>query len=199
MNGGDKLRMAVTWKNRREDVYYLHEGRTKTGKPKYFFSRSDKRMIVDNIPDGYEIYENPNAQVFLRKKLASLIKDEELDLVERSVRQYADLKNFIVDRKERTMTVFLPDQDLEDLKAELQRFALISTEKLNDVFEKSLTYSPMLRFSLESEDQREFLVQRYCFLGSIDDWIYLESSSSLKDMVKKYCKHLGKESFFDLM
>ncbi len=199
MNGGDKLRMAVTWKNRREDVYYLHEGRTKTGKPKYFFSRSDKRMIVDNIPDGYEIYENPNAQVFLRKKLVSLIKDEELDLVERSVRQYADLKNFIVDRKERTMTVFLPDQDLEDLKAELQRFALISTEKLNDVFEKSLTYSPMLRFSLESEDQREFLVQRYCFLGSIDDWIYLESSSSLKDMVKKYCKHLGKESFFDLM
>ena len=174
MNGGDKLRMAVTWKNRREDVYYLHEGRTKTGKPKYFFSRSDKRMIVDNIPDGYEIYENPNAQVFLRKKLVSLIKDEELDLVERSVRQYADLKNFIVDRKERTMTVFLPDQDLEDLKAELQRFALISTEKLNDVFEKSLTYSPMLRFALENEGQREFLVQRFCFLGSIDNWIYLE-------------------------
>jgi len=191
--------MAVTWKNRREDVYYLHEGRTKTGKPKYYFSRSDKGMIVDNIPDEYEIYENPNAQVFLRRKLVSLIKDEELDLVERGVRQYADLKNFIVDRKKRTMTVFLPDQDLEGLKAELQRFALISTEKLNDVFEKSLTYSPMLRFSLESEDQRGFLVQRYCFLGSIDDWIHLESSSSLKDMVKKYCKHLGKESFFDLM
>ena len=191
--------MAVTWKNRREDVYYLHEGRTKTGKPKYYFSRSDKGMIVDNIPDEYEIYENPNAQVFLRRKLVSLIKDEELDLVERGVRQYADLKNFIVDRKERTMTVFLPNQDLEGLKAELQRFALISTEKLNDVFEKSLTYSPMLRFSLESEDQRGFLVQRYCFLGSIDDWIHLESSSSLKDMVKKYCKHLGKESFFDLM
>ena len=191
--------MAVTWKNRKEDIYYLHEGRTKTGKPKYYFSRSDKGMIVDHIPNGYEIYENPNAQVFLRKKLVSLIKDEELDVVERGVRQYADLKNFIVDRKERTMTVFLPDQDLEGLKAELHRFALISTVKLNDVFEKSLAYSPMLRFALESEDQREFLVQRYCFLGSIDDWIYLESSSSLKDMVKKYCKHLGKESFFDLM
>ena len=191
--------MAVTWKNRREDVYYLHEGRTKTGKPKYYFSRSDKGMIVDSIPDEYEIYENPNAQVFLRRKLVSLIKDEELDLVERGVRQYADLKNFIVDRRKRTMTVFLPDQDLEGLKAELQRFALISTEKLNDVFEKSLTYSPMLRFSLESEDQRGFLVQRYCFLGSIDDWIHLESSSSLKDMVKKYCRHLGKKSFFDLM
>jgi hypothetical protein len=191
--------MAVIWKNRREDIYYLHEGRTKTGKPKYYFARNDEGMIVDNIPDGYEIYENPNAQVFLRKKLVSRITDEELDLVERGVRQYSDLKNFIVDRKEKTITVFLPDQDLEDLKAELQRFAFVSTEKLNDVFEKSLTYSRMLRFSLESEDQREFLVQRYCFLGSIDDWVYLESSSSLRDVVKKYGKHLGKESFFDLM
>jgi len=191
--------MAVIWKNRREDIYYLHEGRTKTGAPKYYFARNDEGMIVDNIPDGYEIYENPNAQVFLRKKLVSRITDEEIDLVERGVRQYTDLKNFIVDRKERTITVFLPDQDLEDLKAELHRFAFVSTEKLNDVFEKSLTYSPMLRFSLESEEQREFLLQRYCFLGSIDDWVYLESSSSLRDMVKKYCKHLGKESFFDLM
>jgi hypothetical protein len=191
--------MPVTWKNRKEDTYYLHEGRTKTGKPKYYFSRSDKGMIIDHIPDGYEIYENPNAQVFLRKKLVSLIKDEELDLVERGVKQYADLRNFIVDLRERTMTVFLPDQDLEGLKAELRTFTHISTEKLNNILEKSLAYSPMLRFTLENEDQRKFLVQRFCFLGSIDDWIYLESSSSLKDMVKKYCKHLGKESFFDLM
>ena len=191
--------MAVTWKNRKEDIYCLHEGKTKTGKPKYYFSKSDKGKIVDNIPNGYEIYENPHAQVFLRKKLVSLITDEELDLVERGVRQYAELKNFIVDRKEKTITVFLPDQDNEDLKAELQRFVLISNEKFDTIFEKSLTYSPMLRFTLEKEGQREFLVERFCFLGSIDNWIYLDSSSSLKNMVEKYCKHLGKESFFYLM
>ena len=191
--------MAVTWKNRKEDIYYLHEGRTKTGKHKYYFSKSDKEMIANDIPDGYEIYENPNAHVFLRKKLISLIKDDELNFVEKGVRQYAGLINYIVDRKERTLTVFLPDQNLEGLKPDSQRFALISTEKLNNIFDKFLTYSPMLRFTLENEDQREFMVKRFCFLGSIDNWIYLESSSSLKDMVKKYCKHLGKESFFDLM
>ena len=191
--------MAVTCKNREKDIYYLHEGKTKTGKPKYYFSKSDKGKIVDNIPNGYEIYENPHAQVFLRKKLVSLITDEELDLVERGVRQYADLENIIVDRKEGTLTVFLLDQNFEGLKAELQRFSLISNEKLDTIFGKSLTYSPMLRFTLENEGQREFLVQRFCFLGSIDSWIYLESSSSLKNMVKKYCKHLGKESFFDLV
>ena len=191
--------MAVTWKNRKEDIYYLHEGRTKTGKHKYYFSKSDKEMIANDIPDGYEIYENPNAHVFLRKKLISLIKDDELNFVEKGVRQYAGLINYIVDRKERTLTVFLPDQNLEGLKPDSQRFALISTEKLNNIFDKFLTYSPMLRFTLENEDQREFMVKRFCFLGSIDNWIYLESSSSLKDMVKKYCKYLGKESFFDLM
>jgi hypothetical protein len=191
--------MAVTWKNRKEDVYYLHKGRTRTGKPKYYFSRSDEGTIVDHIPDGYEIYENPNAQVFLRKKLVSFIKDEELDLVERGVRQYANSRNIIVDRRERTMTIFVPDQDLECLKAELQRFLPVCTERLDDILERSLTYSLMLRFALENEEQREFIVQRFCFLDDIDDWIYLESSGSLKDMVKKYCKYLGKESFFDLM
>jgi hypothetical protein len=69
--------MAVIWKNRREDIYYLHEGRTKTGKSKYCFARNDEGMIVDNIPDGYEIYENPNAQVFYERSwfLASRMKN----------------------------------------------------------------------------------------------------------------------------
>ncbi|KKM87650.1 hypothetical protein LCGC14_1266760 [marine sediment metagenome] len=56
--------MLVTYINRKEDIYYLHKGKTKTGKPKYFFSKKRNGDLVEKIPDGYEIYENPNAQVF---------------------------------------------------------------------------------------------------------------------------------------
>lgn len=59
--------MAIKYINRREDTYYLHEGKTKTGKPKYFFSMKKDGVLVDPILAGYEIYENPNAQVFLRR------------------------------------------------------------------------------------------------------------------------------------
>jgi hypothetical protein len=32
--------MSVEYINRKGDVYYLHVGKTRTGKPKFFFSRT---------------------------------------------------------------------------------------------------------------------------------------------------------------
>jgi hypothetical protein len=58
--------MAIEYVNRKQKTYYLHAGTTKTGKPKYFFSTKAEGVLVDDIPEGYEIYENPNAQVFLQ-------------------------------------------------------------------------------------------------------------------------------------
>ena len=65
--------MVVTHVNRKRQTYFLHEGKTKTGKPKYFFSKESDGCLLDTIPDGYEIYENPNAQVFLRKAEPEII------------------------------------------------------------------------------------------------------------------------------
>ena len=56
--------MTITYTNRSLQTYYLHQGTTKTGKPKYFFSKKSEGNLVEQIPDGFEIYENPNAQVF---------------------------------------------------------------------------------------------------------------------------------------
>jgi hypothetical protein len=59
--------MPVTHVNRKRDTYYLHAGKTKTGKPRYWFSKTTEGDLVKLIPEGYEVYENPDAQVFLRK------------------------------------------------------------------------------------------------------------------------------------
>ena len=65
--------MPVTYNNRKNKTYYLHEGKTKTGKTRYYLSMKTNGQLVDEIPDGYEIYEHPsNAQVFLRKKTAAI-------------------------------------------------------------------------------------------------------------------------------
>src|SRR5207248_10376985 len=68
--------------NRRGDTFYLHEGRTKTGKAKFFFSRKREGTLAGAVPAGFEVYENPNAQVFLRKALPGLVTDEEVAAVE---------------------------------------------------------------------------------------------------------------------
>ena len=80
--------MTVTYKNRRGKTYYLHEGKTKTGKPKCHFSLKNNGELVDEIPDGYEIYEHPGTGgVFLRKKLPQLILNIEKDVIEKELKK----------------------------------------------------------------------------------------------------------------
>ena len=84
---GLRKEMGVEYKNRKGKTHYLHVGKTKTGKPKYYFSMKKDGELVDAMPEGYEIYEHPaNAQVFLRKKLPQLITDLEKDIVERELK-----------------------------------------------------------------------------------------------------------------
>ena len=63
-------------------------------------------------------------------------------------------------------------------------------------------YQKMLRFTLDDKKDRTFRVQRWCFKGSIDDWIDLGMSGGvgkLPVLVHTFCPHLGRDSFYDLM
>ena len=64
--------------------------------------------------------------------------------------------------------------------------------------ERVLSYSPMLKFTLTDKKQCLFAAWRYCFLGSIDDWITISNPDELPKLVKTYVKHLGEESYYEL-
>jgi hypothetical protein len=189
--------MAIEYVNRKQKTYYLHAGTTKTGKPKYFFSTKAEGVLVDDIPEGYEIYENPNAQVFLRKIQPQIITPEEVAIVQTGIKKFAKLDHFIVDVKGKHIVVYLCDQNTEALMALVQSFPN-GDAGLVDRMAQSFTYSPMMQFVLVDEETREFEVERWCFRGSVDDWLGLDSSTDLKALVKKYGRHLGKESFYEL-
>jgi hypothetical protein len=93
--------MPVTHVNRYRDTYYLHVGRTKTGKPRYWFSNKADGDLVDAIPEGYEVYENPDARVYLRKKPPQIVTPEEIAVVKHGLERYAPDQHCLVDvRKE---------------------------------------------------------------------------------------------------
>src|SRR5437667_10363870 len=73
--------VPITHTNAKGKTYYLHQGTTKTGKPKYYFSMESNGELAESIPDGFEIYENPNAQVFLRRIPAKDITDDAREVV----------------------------------------------------------------------------------------------------------------------
>jgi hypothetical protein len=190
--------MVVKHTNRKGQGYYLHQGTTKTGKPKYYFSMKQEGELINTIPDGFEIYENPNAQVFLRKILPKFISDEEVALVEGGMEKFSAVKTFKIDVKKNILSIYLPDQDIEELYQIASPASVLGKKSLLDVLARTITYSEMLRFVLVDEQKRIFNAQRYCFLGSVDDWIDIGKSGLLSGLVETYLKHLGQESYFEL-
>jgi hypothetical protein len=158
----------------------------------------DKGDLVDTFPPGYEIYENPNAQVFLRRKRGQIITDEEVKTVKAGVQQYSKLEYFIVDVKGNAIIVYTPDQDVDLLMDTFDLLPGARSAKKKAILENVLTFSPILQFVLMDEEKRLFESQRYSFLGSIDDWINIGDIDRLPELVKTYVPHLDEDSFYDL-
>ena len=191
--------MPITYTNIKGKTYYLHQGTTKTGKPKYYFSMQSEGTLAESIPAGFEIYENPNAQVFLRKIPPKLITDEERQVVEDGMRKYADVQDYKIDVKGNAIVVYTADQDIETLAGLFQGIYPDPTTnpQLLTLLQREIHYSPMLQFILEDAKRRTFTAQRYCFRGAIDDWIDI-GYGPLTTLVKQYVPYLGQESYFDL-
>lgn len=190
--------MAVEYVNRRGDTYYLHEGKSRSGTPKYYFSKKKDERYAGDIPPGHEIYESPNARVYLRKIPQKIIRDNEVAVVEDAVRKLSDANRPVVEVKGRAIVVHLPDQDLDSLVDKLGALSG-NPARLRDLLVRDLTYGPMMRFVLVDEESRIFAVERWCFLGSIDDWIPLAECGDLPALAATYCRHLGRNSFYELM
>lgn len=190
----------VTRCNRYGDAYYLHEGRTKTGKPKFYFSRKQDGPLAESIPAGFEVYETPNAQVMLRRKVRCLVSADETALVTIAVKQSARARKAIVEAKGDAVTVFMPSVDPEESARKLARgFPFADRSGLLEILERSVRYSPMMRFVLVDEETREFVAERWCFLSGIDGWTPVGAPGSLTKLAHEFCRHLGEDSFFELM
>ncbi|MEA5551560.1 hypothetical protein VB713_11305 [Anabaena cylindrica UHCC 0172] len=190
--------MAVEHINRKGKKYYLHQGTTKTGKPKYFFSMKNEGTLVTSIPDGFEIYENPNAQIFLQRIQPKLITDYEIATVEAGMKKFSNLQYYQINVKKNTLYIYTPDQNVTRLSELYSSFSLTKSTDIQGNIARSISYSSMLRFVLCDENKRIFQTERFCFLGSIDDWIEIGSPDTLQKLIEKYVKHLDKDSFYEL-
>lgn len=193
--------MALQYTNRVGKTYHLREGKTKTGKPKYFFStqQNGKGKAVNEMPEGYEIYERPeNAQVFLRKKLSRLITDIEKQYVRNQLNTLKRTRRYIVDCKNKYITIYESNSETGNVKGIFGNLLNNSTDFMatrTNIFDQN--YTAMLRFHLDDKEKRTFTVERFCFRGFIDDWIYLAGPDDFRSIINNHLKLLGTEAFFD--
>lgn len=192
----------ITHVTRKRKLYYLHQGKTKTGKAKYYFSIKAEGNLVQAIPEGFEIYENPDARVFLRKIPPKLISDQELNIVEEGLKQYARVEKYIVDVKKKHINIFTRNEDstsfLELLWSSAQRFGR-TDDDIEAILDEVLSYSCDIRFVLVDKQKRLFQTQRYCYRASIDDWIEIGPIDQLTPLVKIHIKHIGQNSIYQVL
>lgn len=197
---------AFTHTNRRGDVYHLQSKPAKKGGVKYSFARKLSGEPVGAMPEGYEARELPdNSQVVIRKVLVSEIKPSEKKELEKMIAAADKRLRFIVDVEKEALVVYVSDvtdKDVAWCTEPIDGIAPMNAQAKKgwmDYLYRMETYTKMMRFTLDDKKSRLFSVDRWCFLGSIDKWYYLESGEMLKTLAAKYVKHLGKESFFELM
>ena len=153
-------------------------------------------MLVDSVPDGYEIYEDANARVYVRKIRPRIFTDEEISLVENGVRRYSALSDFRIQLKDNNIIVFEPGQDDDWITGISKFLAPFQIERAVRAIKKNMSYSQVMRFVLVDRNSRTFDVERWWFTE--DEWMYLDSADDLAELVRKYCRHLGRESLYDL-
>src|SRR5436190_7122082 len=108
--------MPVTHVNRKRDTYYLHVGTTKSNKPRYWFSKTTDGELVEALPEGYEVYENPDAQVFLRKIVPQLVTPIEVAVVTKGLKRYAPGQNCLVDVQGEHIVVYHAERSKLDFE-----------------------------------------------------------------------------------
>ena len=151
--------------------------------------------MAKQLPDGFEIFETVNGQVFVRRKQASLIRDEETAGIHA---QIAKLRGDILYRIEvRGDTLTIYDSGKRS-SGELETLMRLSPQKLAELRERFAYYQPAMRFILVDGEKRLFAPERFCYRGSVDDWISIGRPETIKKLAAKYFVHLGRDSFFEL-
>ena len=199
--------MTLQYTNRAGKIYYLSEGKTRSGKPQYYFTLKEKDNPVDKIPKGYEIYEHPeNAQVFMRKIRPRLITELEEQFVKNQVKALQRTRLYLVDCKDKYITIYESNQKIENVQKAfgelLSKVGIRSDTSPEDALNSFTSildqnYTAMLRFCLNDKEKRLFSAERFCFRGLIDRWIYLEESADFTDLVKQNVDLLGTDKFFE--
>ena len=195
--------MQVTYTNRKGRTYYLCRGITKTGKPRYYFAREPQGEPVKKVPEGYEIRESVNGVVSLAKKREALILSEERAAVERAIERHSKAHNYRIDVRGKQIVVYeRVGPDVEDLSPMLRKIGQLSSTRLGELQEfldQSARFTPVMRFTLSDEEKRTFHTERWCYLGSIDDWIYIGPSGPVHLLAQRFIPLLGTDALYEVL
>jgi hypothetical protein len=197
--------MAITHTNRKGQIYTLYQGQTKTGKPRYYFARTEKihDEPVTELPAGFTISESINGVVSLVKDRPVVILPEEVAVVEEVVRQHPKARQYRVAVKDKRIEIYEQvGPNFETLSGILQPTGRLDpglAERMYAVEKRSAHYMPVMCFNLLDPAQRLFGVERMCYRSSVDGWLELIHTGSVATLAQRLIPTLDTDEFYELL
>ena len=169
--------MALPFKTTRGKMYYIKSKLTRKGNTTYYMTRKEDETCLDHLPEGYEVFEKYDTEtLYIRKKQPSQFSPAVVEAISRELKTNTSIQSFQLDIKGNEISIYVAEDSMFG-------------RRLSELMK-------VIRQEDESEPYYE--VKRYCFRGSIDDWITVGQEEDIEKVAKEYLIHLGKESYYDL-
>lgn len=212
----------IEYTNRRGKTYYLFQGKTKKGNPRYFFSPSatggkTECVPLDRIPEGFELFEHPNSNVLLRKKVKTDVLPRELFFVREQVEEleredkdlngnslFDDPLNSFSSQVEQLLKssgISLPEnfKFKRRTPSHVWRYRAEVVEDSIIVYEVRFNQAnEMLRFELIDKEARRYSASRWVFTGS-GRWRSLRKTGTIEEVATEYCPHMNTDAFYEML
>ncbi|MCZ7557789.1 MAG: hypothetical protein M5R41_15430 [Bacteroidia bacterium] len=177
------------------DVYHLTQSFNARGTRLYHLVKNKKGPYLDAMPEGYEIFEDPNGTVTLRKDGPKLISDEELQLVIDGMQRYSAQPKFLCDRHKKTITIYTCFEMDAAFLAKRLKLGPVETLLLESRYrEFQPFYDPEMCFALVHSKERLFSPQRLFINSRLHGMRTIGDSDTLENLIPRYLRILTKHS-----
>lgn len=189
---------ALAYTSRLGDVWYLHEGVTKTGKPRYFVARTPGDGALSAMPAGREFGESINGVVSVARidPYAPKILPADLAALQAEVRRHPHLARYKVDESKGALVLHEPhgmgSTDIAGFAAMLG----LDLSELGPLPQSRVRYTAVLKFTPGARPDL-WSVYRWVFRGK-GSWHWI-GHGSLAAIAKEYLPVVGTDAFFELI
>jgi hypothetical protein len=188
----------LSYTNRYGDRYYLHAGRTKTGKQRYYVAKNPGEGMLDAMPEGYEFTESINAVVSVRRidRRGPQVPVQHVESVRVEMGRHSQLRFYRAECVRGEIVIFepLPGMTLDAEHAPL--FGMRWIAPAHDQPAARTRYEPVLKFVPCGAGNHS--VHRMTYRGR-GGWSWPLSSGPLAELVRRFVGKIGTDAFFDLM
>lgn len=194
---------ALPYTNRRGVAFYLHQGTTKTGKPKYYVAKTVGAGALAEMPAGFDFTESVNGVVSIRRvdNSPKLVADDDVELVRSELARHRHLRHHRVEAAKAEIVICEPTGAMSD--SELQETARnhglpaeVFEQRMADLWARR-RYQPVMRFLASTAQAGEYVVQRMTYRGE-GGWSYPLAHGPLARLVRDLVPRVGTQRFFEL-